>query len=431
MNKNKGVRVLPLFLAVFFLLTGCGKGLSKPGSVDVKVAFWGSLEEIAIIRDSFKEWQEANSQINVIFEHTPYTGYDSKVLTRIAGGAAPDIIATTVDHFVTFASKDVLLDLKPLIEADTTGFALADFFPEIVDRFTINGKTYAIPRDVAPFACVYYNKKLFDEEGLPYPRDNWTWEEFLETARRLTKKYDSGRVKQYGFYTWAWQNFIYGNGGALVDNVAKPTRTLLDEPQAIEGLQFYADMINLYHVMPTPVALANLDTGIDLLFSSGRIAMFLSGIWDTPSLKRYDFNWDVAMFPKNSKGIRAFGSGGTGYAILKSSKHKKEAWQVVKAMTDVKGQGQLARQGLAQPSRILVARGNDFAKNNTTPANKRMLNEAVKHSIFSPFHPRWREIEDKYLVPRLDLVFNGKKSAAEVLKEIAPRINALLQNREN
>jgi ABC-type glycerol-3-phosphate transport system substrate-binding protein len=223
------------------------------------------------------------------------------------------------------------------------------------------------------------------------------------------------------------QNFVYGNGGALVDNVQKPTKTLLDDPKTIEGLQFYADLINLYEVMPTPVALANLGMGIDLMFASGRLAMFLSGVWETPGLRGYDFNWDVAMFPKNSKGIRAFGSGGSGYAILKSSKHKKEAWEVVKALTGAKGQEEIARRGLAQPSLVAVAEGAYWGQDKAPPANKKMLNEAVQWIVFSPFHSRWREIEEKYLRPKLDLVFNGKKTAAEVAAELTPKINELLK----
>ncbi len=403
---------------------------AKDGVTEVKVAFWGSPEEIDIITHSISDWQAAHPEIKIVFEHTPYSGYDSKILTRIAGGAAPDIIATEVDYFVTFASKNVLEDLNPYIQADAA-FTKDQFFPSILNRFTVNGQLQAIPRDVAPFACVFYNKKLFDEAGLPYPKDDWTWDDLLRYARALTKQDESGRITQYGFYGWAWQNFIYGNGGALVDDIHNPTKTLLDDPKSIEGLQFYADLINLYKVMPTPVALANLGMGIDLMFSSGRLAMFLSGIWETPGFRNYNFEWDVVMFPKNAKGVRAFGSGGSGYAILKSSKHKKEAWEVIKALTGPSGQEQLAKRGLSQPSLIAVAEGDSWAKDPAPPANKKMVNEAVKYIVFSPFHPGWREIQEKYLIPRLDLVFNGKQTAAEAMKAIAPDINAKLQSKDN
>ena len=77
-----------------------------------------------------------------------------------------------------------------------------------------------------------------------------------------------------------------------------------------------------------------------------------------------------------------------------------------------------------------VAKSDAFADDKSVPRNKKMLNEAVQYAVFSPFHPKWREIEEKYIRPQLDLVFNGKKSAAEVAKELAPEVNAQLKRDE-
>ncbi len=426
--------LLLIFLLTLPILSGCEKKpavqANSDAVVEIKVAFWGSPEEIDIVTQSMQSWQKAHSNIRIRFEHTPYSGYDSKILTRIAGGAAPDVIAAEVNYFVTFATRNVFLSLNPFIKADKE-FLVDDFFASIIDRFTVGGEVYALPRDVAPFACVFYNKDLFDQAGLPYPTDDWTWDDLLRLAKALTKHDATGRVSQYGFYGWAWQDFIYGNGGGLVDDVKAPTKSLLDDPKSIEGLQFYSDLINKYQVMPTPTALANLGMGVDLMFSSGRLAMFLSGIWETPGLRtKYSFHWDVAMFPKNKDGIRHFGSGGTGYGILKSSKHPREAWEVVKALTSAEVQGELAERGLAQPSLRSVAMGKHWAESPLPPANKKMLNEAVNQIVFDPFHPRWREIEAKYINPEFDLLRTGKETAAEAVKNITPKINELLKEKD-
>ncbi len=419
-----------LLLGLFTFWACDQKGVSRsPGAgapVEIKVAFWGAPEEIDIITQSMAGWQKAHPNIQVRFEHTPYAGYDSKMLTRIAGGAAPDVIAAEVNYFVTFATKGVYLNLNPFVEADPD-FSLNDFFDSIIERFTVDGNLYAVPRDVAPFACLFYNKDLFDQAQLPYPTDEWTWDDLLKNAQALTKRDASGRVTQYGFYGWAWQNFVYGNGGSLVDDVKSPTECTLDDPKSVEGLQFYSDLINKYHVMPTPLALANLGMGVDLMFASGRLAMFLSGIWETPSLRaKYSFEWDVAMFPKNREGIRRFGSGGTGYGILRTSKYPKEAWEVVKALTSEPVQSELAERGLAQPSLRSVALGEHWAESPLPPANKKMLNEAVNYIMFDPFHPRWREIEAKMITPELDLLKSGKETAEKAVRKIVPRINEIL-----
>ena len=418
-----------LFFALFCLAFISCSSDQKAGVTEVKVTFWGSPEEIEIITNSISDWQAEHPQIKVIFEHTPYAGYDSKILTRIAGGAAPDIIATEVDYFVTFATKGTLEDLTPYFKNDPSGFSKEEFFDSIVDRFTYQNQFLALPRDVAPFACVFYNKKLFDEAKIPYPTNDWTMDDLLRISRELTKKDETGRITQYGFYTWAWKNFIYGFGGALVDDVKNPTKTLLTDPKSIEGMQFYSNLINVYGVMPTPVALTNLGMGIDRLFAKGQLAMFGSGIWETPGLRNYDFDWDVVMFPKGKDGKRAFGTGGSGYAMLKSSKNKAAAWEVLKALTGVKGQEKFAQGGLAQPSRKAVAEGPFFAQDTTSkPTNKKMLNEAVNYAVYSPFNEEWREIEEKLISPKLDLIFNGKKTAKEVFTALEPEINQSLKS---
>jgi multiple sugar transport system substrate-binding protein len=435
LKRRKGFFTHVILIGFCLLIVsqmGCSrkKGEELPdGVTEIKVAFWGTPEDIEIITECIREWEETNPHIKIRFQHTPYTGYVQKIMTCIAGNVAPDIICTEINYFVTFQTNDVLADLSPFIEEDPS-FSITDFFPEVVDRFTRGTNIYAIPRDTAPFACVYYNKDIFDKYGVAYPTSDWTWKDLLSKAQALTKYDEHGRSEVWGFYGWAWQNFIYGNGANIVDDVKNPTKCTLDDPLAIEGLQFYADLINEYKVMPTPVALSNVGMGVDYMFASGRLAMFLSGIWETPALRNYDFNWDVVMFPKNTRGIRRFGTGGSGYAMLKSCEHKQEAWEVLKALTSVQAQVKLAQSGLAQPARKEIAEGEYFAKDGKRPENKKMLNEAVRYVVYDPFHELWPQAEAKFIIPALDLIKNGKEPAETALKSIVPKINALLKEKE-
>lgn len=428
------------FLIFFILISsltlaavGCGKASAgKAGTkqpVEIKVAFWGSPDEVSIITGVVDKWQKDHPDIIVRMEHTPYRGYVDKLLTRIAGRSSPDIICTEVDLFVTFQSKDVLLDLTPYIAKDPE-LNIKEFYPKIIDRFTVNGKLYAIPRDTAPYACVYYNKKLFDEAKVPYPTDDWNVFDLLDKAKKLTKFDEDGRVTQYGFYAWAWPNFVYVFGGGLVDDVKNPTKCILDSKESLAGIEFYSDLINKYRVHPSSTAMTNLAMGVQGMFMTGRLAMFASGIWETPGLRKInDFEWDVAMFPKGPDGLRAFGTGGSGYCILKDSKHPAEAFEVIKALSGRAGETMLADTGLAQPAIIDIAEGEHWSLNNNPPKNKKMLDEAMKYVVYEPFHPAWREAEEVYINPELDLVFNGKKTAQEAVSSFIDQVNGLLAKR--
>ncbi|MDP3722726.1 MAG: sugar ABC transporter substrate-binding protein, partial [Candidatus Omnitrophota bacterium] len=404
---NSILRIITTALVVFSL--GCGKGDGHSGATTIKVAYWGGPEEIVIIQDLIADWQTSHPDVRVRLEHTPFSAYVSRLLTRMAGNVAPDIMAVEVNMFPSLWAKGAFQSLQPFIDRDTA-FDIEEFFPEVLDRFSIDEAVYAIPRDTAPFACVYYNKKLFDEAKLPYPTDDWDWDDLLHLSKTLTKTGEDGRVSQYGFYAWAWQNFVYSNGGKLVDDLYHPTTCLLGQPKAVEGLQFYADLMNTHKVAPTPVALGNLAMGAQQLFMMQRVAMFSSGYWEVPILRQIkDFEWDVVMFPKGKGGRHAFGTGGTGYAMLKSSSHPTLAWEVLKSLAGREAQARLAQTGLAQPANRVVAEGPAFALAPEPPANKAMLNDAVQHVVYEPFIPQWREIFELYILPELDLVFNGKR----------------------
>ena len=425
---------LVLFICSLIMInSGCSnKTLSDSSAqggkspVEVRVAFWGGPDEVNIVTETINVWQKSHPDIIVRLDHTPYRGYVDKLLTRIAGRSAPDIICTEVDLFVTFQSKGALLDLTPYLKGDPD-FNLKQFYPEIIDRFTVDGKLYAIPRDTAPFACVYYNKRLFDEAGVPYPKDDWNLDDLLDTAKKLTKIDDDERVTQYGFYTWAWQNFVYAFGGSLVDDVKDPSRCTMNSKESMAGLQFYSDLINKYKVHPTSIAMTNLAMGVQGMFMTGRLAMLSSGIWETPGLRKMaDLDWDIAMFPKGPTGIRAFGTGGSGYCILKESRNPKAAFEVIKALAGRSGQTMLADTGLAQPAIRDIAQSEHWALDNKPPKNKTILDDAMKHVIYEPFHPAWREAKELYINPELDLVFSGKRSVEDAVKNFTAKADVLL-----
>jgi len=423
--RQRSFIVLLIFLS--FFLYSCGKK-QETEKINITVSFWGTPKEIEIINDIVSKWEEEHPDVEVLLDHTPYSGYISKVLTRIAGGTEPDVIACEVNLFPSLWGKDVFLNLSPYIREDST-FNKNSFFPEVIKRFTIDSKIYGIPRDTAPFACVFYNKKLFDEAGVEYPSDTWVWYDLLEKAKKLTVRTEKGEITQYGFYTWAWQNFVYCNGGRMVDNVNDPEEFTLDNFEAVEGLDFYVDLILEHEVSPSPMSLVNLGMGADMMFKTGRLAMLGSGIWETPSLREIrSFGWDVAMFPKGPDGARAFGTGGTAYCVMQSTEYPGVCWDVVKALTSEEAQVKLAESGLAQPARIEVAEGPHWAGSESPPQNKSMLNEAVKYVVYEPFHPRWREIKDLYIEEKLDLVYMGKLTVEEAMKEVDSAVNKILKS---
>lgn len=421
-------------LIIIFLLGSVFSCIKKEVSdrKEIKIAYWGAYEEIEAIKKIAEKIQKEVDGAKIVLEHIAIGGdptkFSQKILTEAAGGTAPDIAFCEVNLFVDFYSKGLFIPLSDYIKNDKE-FSIQNYFPAIVDRFTVDNKLYIIPRDVAPFGAVYYNKDLFDIEGLDYPDDDWDVNKLLEYAKKLTIRDKQGAVKQYGFYTWSWPNFMYVFGGSFVDNVKNPTKCMLDSPSSLAGLQFYHDLMYKYKVMPTPSA---LDVGYQELFKTGKLAMYCSGIWETPQLRKgVNFKWDIVMFPKGPTGKRKMGSGGSGYGILKWCKHKDLAWEVLKRLASADAQVDLAKIGLAQPADRKLAASKVWAKSKEQPLNKKMLNKAVQHIIFDPFSSKWNYINRNIIMMKMDLVFLNKAKIKPTMKVITKEINKIFKEEQS
>ncbi len=430
MKKTKWIFILMALFTCILLTFACAKD-KKAGKI--RLMHWGGVPEIKLVNEIIGDIKKEKG-IEVVQERAPSGNpYMEKVITQAAAGYAPDVLFVEVGNFKEFVDRGLLIDLKPYIEKDKNkDFNINDYYPQIIDRFTLNGKLYVIPRDIAPICVIYYNKRMFDEAHVPYPKNNWTWKEFLETAKKLTKKDSKGRIIQFGFLDeWPiWESWAYSNGGSLVDDVKHPKKCVIDSPEDIEAVQFRADMINKYHVMPEPsqvVVEGSYDTSS--MFMAEKVAMFYSGIWKSPFFREITkFDWDVVMFPKGPKGKRSFTTGGSGYAITSQCKNKEAAWQVVKRLSGEKGQVDLANIGLLQPAIIKLAESKAFL-NNEKPLNKKIVLEGVNYIKFAPLMSEWEEINIRFIAPALDRVWNGSEPAEKALKAVCPDINRAYFNK--
>jgi hypothetical protein len=91
--------------------------------------------------------------------------------------------------FVGFwAAQGVLTQLDPLIKRDKVDLNV--FFPTAIEALKlVDGKIWAYPHKAFMARCgLVYNAALFQQNGLPLPADDWTYDDIAQTARRLTKR---------------------------------------------------------------------------------------------------------------------------------------------------------------------------------------------------------------------------------------------------
>jgi multiple sugar transport system substrate-binding protein len=251
---------------------------------------------------------------------------------------------------------------------------------------------------------------------LALPTDDWNWAEFLADAKALTKRdKKKGTTSRWGFADdWGMvEPWIYCGGARWVDNPQNPTAYTFNNPTFASALQFRADLILKHKVMPGPSNITAMGgMGSSDLFMNGTVAMFLSGLWKTPAFREIKtFDWDVAMFPKGPGGHRGYQDGGSGYGILKSSKNKKAAWELVKYIGGPEGVKKLTATGLSQPALKNVGESPIFL-DGQKPANKKMLLKAEEYGVYEPMASNWKEVRDGFITPTFDQIWSGKITAA-------------------
>jgi multiple sugar transport system substrate-binding protein len=427
MSKSmKPLSLIVVALMVLVLSVSCGKILSS--KVTLRCTYWGDTSEIAIINNSVERFRKENPGIEVKLERLPAGDpYTEKILTEIAGGNPPDVMFCNAERFYEYAVKGILLPLNSYVTRDK--FPVERFYKRIIEKFSINGELYVLPRDVAPVCVVFYNKDMFDAAGIAYPKNDWNWNDLVSLGKALTKKNPDGKMT-FGFTDdWSiWDTFVLSNGGKYVDDVKNPTRCMLDSPEAVGGLRFRQDLIYKYKIMPSPSQMTAMGgVGASDMFMQGNTAMFFSGIWKTPFFRQITkFKWDAVMFPKAVGGKNGFLCSGGGYSVLSKCKHPEEAWKLLTYLAGEEGQKELARTGLAQPAMQDIAESKDFL-DGQPPASKAFLLKAVDAGVFQPDSVKWQEALMSYLYPSLDKIWAGDKDIEGIMKKTVKEMNKLIK----
>lgn len=420
-------KALAMILAVTGLaLAGC-KGQDAN---TIRFRFWGDTEEVRIIEAMVKEFEAANPGIKVRPERKEASAvYADVLLQEFAADRAPDVIFASTDNMELLVSSGKLADLTPYLAAEPD-LKIDDYYASMVDAFSRDGKLLALPRDIAPVAVIYYNKSKFDEAKLPYPKDNWTWDDLAAAATKLTLREKDGSVKQWGFADdWAiLESWVYTSGGKFLDDYKKPTRATIASPEAMEGVLFRWKLIQKNKCMPSTSdsqALANTG-GPGAMFMTGKLAMLHSGIWKTPAFRKIDgFKWDVAPFPvkKGAKNSAQFG-GGSGYTMRTNVKNPEACWKLIKFLAGPEGQKRMAATGLAQPSLKAMANSEIFL-DGKDPQNKKMLLAMGEKLIATPAWTGWQEFLRGIWGPTTDPMWVGgfEGDPAALIKKAEDKAN--------
>lgn len=450
-NPRRGVWLLSILAILTTLLAACGSpstqtpaaseagdSAAQPAAAGKPVTLkwflrWDKARLDSVAQPVVEAFQKEHPNITIQIENIGSGAeYWTKLQTMVASGGAPDVVYPATHNLYALASKGALLNLDPLIERD--GLDTSVYEQEILDLYRYDGNLYGLPVDTASLV-VFYNKKMFDEAGVAYPEAGWTWEQFREAAIQLTQDSDGdGRIDQYGVDTFTeyWPVVVWTMAGhGLFDDIRTPSAFQLNDPKAVEAVQWLADLsAGDQKVMPTVDERGDISD----LFVAGKSAMKIIGHWRVPQYMENisDFEWDVAPLPMGEQAANR--ADGSAFAVSAQTQHPEEAWEFVKFLAGPGSYGVGLLLDLQQMTPVLAEfrQSDAFLKPEKLPGVHKQAFLAGTENLYpmyDPIHPVYDEL-NAIILQELAEVWNGNTTAQEAIDRMTPQVEAVLQTVE-
>lgn len=419
-----------LLLSVSLLVTACsGGGASKEAPKDnggtpaaaapkekvkLRLATWAGADESKELQAILDKLNAKSATYEIVHEPAP-ADYYTKVQTMFAGNTAPDLLWLSQEYVAPYASKGALMDITGRLTADSRPTAkVDDYFPMVLDSAKFNGKVYGLPWIAQP-VIVYYNKALFNEKKVPLPTDDWTWDQFLDAAKKLTDK--SKGIYGTTFNGWPPVHmFVWQAGGEVISPDLKSSP--IDSPEALKGLEFYSSII--YNEAVAAPRNAINEQGFGEMFKAGKIAMFFGGATD--DLDRVPgLDVGTVVVPKGPKTRTTF-AWSAATVVSAQTKYPNEAYEALVDLTEgIHNWKVLApRKSLATKEQIIKAEPRKEKTADTivkAAQDMRAFRIVAKHQDWDTIF--WEQLQDP--------LYSQKGTAADLAKAARPKLEAVLK----
>lgn len=347
MNKwlKKGIAVT-LTGAMVLGLSACGakgSGASSDGHLVFQIWDQGQKAGMEAMADAYmKEHEDVTIEVQAV----GWDEYWTKLEASARSNSMPDIFWMHSNQIYKYADNGMLADCSEIIDT-------ANYSETAVSNATgSDGKIYGVPKD-KDIVGLLYNKELFDEAGVAYPDDTWTWDNLEDASKQIYEKTGKYGYMAYSHDQIGYWNFVYQNGGKILNEDG--TKAEYTEKATSDAIKYYVD-IQKKDWCPTQDQFAN--TGAAEMLFSGKGAMYYAGNWDLINLctTYEDMNgkWDVAPLPQcpnpaSGEG-RASISNSVSYATGAKGKNKELAMDFLEFLGSEQAQKIQGESGAAIPA---------------------------------------------------------------------------------
>lgn len=378
-----------------------------------EVTWWTPNFNEARARELVAKFEAANPGITVKLDITTADGLPQRILTALQSGGAPDLIDVQHGWVNGYAQNGLVTQVDDVIQDRD------DYVPASLAYGTFNDALWAIPYRVETHAIIF-NKDHFREAGLDPENPPQTWNELIEAAKALTH---DGR---YGFAVTGGGEvgntifrslpFIWMNGGSIISD--DQTTATVNQPEAVEAVKFYTDMLTEYGVSPAST-LENDGTANRRLFIAETVSMYQSGQFDVGSIRQENPGIDVGVMaiPHPEGKDTAAVLGGWSLVIPAQARNPDEGKILLQFLAQAENQAALTDTFPARVSGMTAERFNDPVLS--------VFREMLPYGHPLPSNKNWVQITQAYF-DGVQRVMLGDEDVQTAMDGAAEEIQALL-----
>jgi multiple sugar transport system substrate-binding protein len=365
------------------------------------------------LKEMISKFNEVEPNITVELQSFGYDDYFTQLQAKIVGGNAADLFELNFENFVSYASEGVLADIGGYL-GDTSGFNQT-----ALNAFNYKGTQYGVPNSFSNVVLVY-NKALFDQAGVAYPTDAWTWTDMLDAAKKI-RALGNG---YWGLYRpTSFFEFFKGakqNGGSVLSDDGKSFT--MNTPQNVETLETMAGWVSDSNVMPSEAQMGGM--GDWDLFQSGRLGMIVTGIWSFSTFTdNCNFDWDIAVEPGNTAKATHFFS--NGYVVNKEGQNTEAAAKLAAFLAGSKDATAIRVAASWELPPVTYTDVLDSYLEITPPANRQAVFDSLNYLATVPVvrqQSEMQEIIEKYLGNVVSGIQSAKDALDACQKELEEKI---------
>jgi putative chitobiose transport system substrate-binding protein len=265
-----------LFIALGLLMSwliGCGTpSANSDGAGDgpVEIEFW-TMQLQPDFTDYFNtlidQFEAEHPDITVRWTDVPWGDMQSKILTAVSAGTAPDVVNLNPDFASQLASKKAWLPLGDRVPAESKSL----YLDKIWQANTLDGESFGLPWYLTTRVTLY-NQALFEAAGIAEPPQ--TYAELATTARQM--KETTGK---YAFFI----SFVPEDAADVLQSFVQMGVPLVDEngdaafntPEGKAVFQYWTDLYQ-QELLPREVLTQGHRRAVEL-YQAGETAILAAG----------------------------------------------------------------------------------------------------------------------------------------------------------